>query len=1129
MGAAAQPCQPTVDCPPNPVAPGANITFTVTNPCLQGNLVYQLQSGGQILGSSDNGIFVIDQVGCEDAGVYTIHISNGINMVTAQCEVIVGPCDEGEPLEGESGEGESPEGEVWEGPCKVWTNAQDFEEGYSFNLDPVDSDDDFCLQLAESTKAWPYIAIANSGRDTVARANINTGDVVGEYLTRPNGMSGNPSRTTVDAYGNAWVGNRDELSGSMGSVTRIGLLVGGTRVDSGGNPDPNGDYVQSPSYCTCEDRDFDGLIKTSKGYPWVTGTADWVPSSLPWSNIGSADTNGGVSTAEDECITAYVRVAGTRVRFIAVDPFGDVWTGSATDRLFQKINSSTAMAVTSSIFNSICGGYGGLVDGNNVIWSANWDPGNGSGFMRYDVNLTSSPLTCISNIQNYGVAIDPNTCHIWTTSAYYDNNLREVDQAGNLLNVYDHFGAPSPVDLTRGVVISNGNVWVAHGNSNTIGRVTTGGVFLGNVPVGSLPTGVAVDTNGKIWSTNLGSNNATRIDPSTTPGTVDLTVDLGFGASPYNYSDMTGSVLLQAVAPQGSWTTTFDSGTLGYTWSTLSWLAYQDPGTTITVKVRAADTPNPAGPWTVISNNIPFTGVAGRYIQIQVTLTRPPYCYGKAQVKLCDLKLCGKPGCMDLSLLDKKCDPLTGNVTATLQVTNNSGMPASTVLLTPQSPGVSILPNIIQTPIPMGATVPVTVTVSGAIPGQLTCFTVTLLDRNKMECCSQTVCIRLDCEGCVEFLNEKIVCDPDNPGTFLYTFQVKNRSADELHHLYFFAPPGTSMTPYVNLLPPLGASMLSAPVTVPISTDLKPGSLLCFDFIAYDRFLNSCCEGSHCIRVPDCTSTGEGEGENEGEREGEGEGPCLSNADCDDGTPCTEDFCDPATGGCIHIPVTGCEGEGEPAEGEGENLPEGEGEVLTEGEGEVRPEGEGEVLTEGEGEGLPEGEGEVLTEGEGEGLFEGEGEVSFEGEKPCLSNADCDDKDPCTEDFCDPATGGCLHIPVAGCEGEGEPREGEPHEGEKPCLSDADCDDGDPCTEDFCTPSTGECSHILLTNCEGEGEVLEGEKQEGEPGTGGCESGFNGCNSNTQEKSAPISFGDYLLIGVSLMVLLSLAAFTQRP
>ena len=74
-----------------------------------------------------------------------------------------------------------------------------------------------------------HIWVALSGRDGTVRINTNidpttvgNGDtilttteaggtaVLGEYLTHPNGMSGNPSRTTVDANGDVWVGNRNE-------------------------------------------------------------------------------------------------------------------------------------------------------------------------------------------------------------------------------------------------------------------------------------------------------------------------------------------------------------------------------------------------------------------------------------------------------------------------------------------------------------------------------------------------------------------------------------------------------------------------------------------------------------------------------------------------------------------------------------------------------------------------------------------------------------------------------------------------------------------------------------------------------------------------------------------------------
>lgn len=55
-----------------------------------------------------------------------------------------------------------------------------------------------------------------------------------------------------------------------------------------------------------------------------------------------------------------------------------------------------------------------------------------------------------------------------------------------------------------------------------------------------------------------------------------------------------------------------------------------------------------------------------------------------------------------------------------------------------------------------------------------------------------------------------------------------------------------------------------------------------------------------------------------------------------------------------------------PGEGEGEPLPEDEGEVPVEGEGEAFVEGESEVQPEGEDEAPIEGEGEILPEGKGE-------------------------------------------------------------------------------------------------------------------------------------------------------------------
>ena len=104
--------------------------------------------------------------------------------------------------------------------------------------------------------------------------------------------------------------------------------------------------------------------------------------------------------------------------------------------------------------------------------------------------------------------------------------------------------------------------------ANTVARLRNDGTLVTTVPVGNTPTGVAVDAAGKVWVTNYGSSNAMRIDPAT--NSVDLTVSLGSGATPYTYSDMTGSVILGS-PPRGKWIVVHDSGAAGTAWGTVSW------------------------------------------------------------------------------------------------------------------------------------------------------------------------------------------------------------------------------------------------------------------------------------------------------------------------------------------------------------------------------------------------------------------------------------------------------------------------------------------------------------------------------------------------------------------------------
>jgi hypothetical protein len=86
------------------------------------------------------------------------------------------------------------------------------------------------------------------------------------------------------------------------------------QADGSFSADPSGQYLRGPfAYCTCVDRDGDGLIRTS------TGLGD----ILPWGNDFGVDDAGGVSTAEDECILNYTRIVAVGARTIAIDANND--------------------------------------------------------------------------------------------------------------------------------------------------------------------------------------------------------------------------------------------------------------------------------------------------------------------------------------------------------------------------------------------------------------------------------------------------------------------------------------------------------------------------------------------------------------------------------------------------------------------------------------------------------------------------------------------------------------------------------------------------------------------------------------------------------------------------------------
>ncbi len=196
--------------------------------------------------------------------------------------------------------------------------------------------------------------------------------------------------------------------------------------------------------------------------------------------------------------------------------------------------------------------------------------------------------------------------------------------------------------------------------------------------------------------------------------------------------------------------------------------------------------------------------------------------------------------------------------------------------------------------------------------------------------------------------------------------------------------------------------------------------------------------------------------------------------DCDDRQPCTVDSCDAETG-CMNRPSDGpcddgnaCTTEDSCVEGRCVGGPPPDCDDQNDCTADPCDISSGCVHEAVEG---PCEDGDRCTEAD-----------TCEGRRCVAGNTvDCDDRDPCTIDGCDPETG-CTHAPSdVGCE-DGDPcTSGDTCVGGK-CVGGepTDCDDGKPCTDDDCDPGIG-CTH----------EERSGDCEDGEPCTDGdqCEGG----------------------------------------
>jgi hypothetical protein len=507
---------------------------------------------------------------------------------------------------------------------KVYTTNADFDEGSYIHAGHHVQDQ---LQLVDTPRPLKYLWVAVSGKGTIVKIDTETGDVLGEYWSSPAGQPKNPSRTTVEHSGGVWASNRDG-----NSVLHIGLL------ENGG----------------CVDRDGDLVIETSTGLHDI----------LPWTNAGGTDTDGGVATAQDECIRHYTRVSSSGTRHVSVDANNDVWVSGTGGRIFDLLDGDTGLIdVVRGPEGPVVGpleaygGYGGLIDHNGVLWSASGSAGPSGperSLLRWDPWLPNGDPNPLSgpngypddstrwmgyNHDSYGLCMDSQS-NVWNTSVRSDQ-IRKFSPDGLMVLGPVSAGNPQPngtVTAQGCVVGDEDHVWVAHSYYHrTVGHLLPDGTWLGNVTVASDaalysgPTGLAVDQDGKIWATNYNDHTVVCIDPDLGPlGTDGITsvgalcenippVDLGYQL--YNYSDETGSTLT-GLPQNGTWEVVYDSDHQDVTWGFVTWNAYvPDTGALTVFAASSVDGENFSSPQEV-QYGVDLTVPDGQYLKVTVRFTR---------------------------------------------------------------------------------------------------------------------------------------------------------------------------------------------------------------------------------------------------------------------------------------------------------------------------------------------------------------------------------------------------------------------------------------------------------------------------------------------------------------------------
>ena len=473
---------------------------------------------------------------------------------------------------------------------RTYTLDADFDEGTLVGVEHETVHDQ--LQLNKTATTLPFIWVPNQ-EGTVSKIDTETGDELGRYRISPPGLgSTEPSRTTVDLEGNCWVGVRN-----AGTVVKIGLFEAGNWVDRNGN-----------GVCdTSQDTNGNGDITGSEILDWGTDECVlheiFLKPGVETTRI-PGDTSSGSSDYDKDH-------ESTSPRALAIDADNNLWTARYDPAKYFYVDDTGAILRSVDIeshFGSD-GPYGAVIDGNGILWTS----GQGTNkLVRLNPSDDSTSELQLGHF-SYGMGLDDSN-HLFV-SGWTNQKLSRIDVTTGTKD----WTKTGPYEARGVACTGDGDVWVASTSEGKVYRYDNDGNSKADISVGNGPTGVAVDSNGKVWSCNLYDSDVKRINPAS--NLVDLSKSVAGSTGHYSYSDMTGIIARSITTKIGIWTVDFDSEETDMRWGTVSWNSDEPAGTSVIVKVRSSNNQATWSSWETASNGVTLSSTPdGRYLQIETTL-----------------------------------------------------------------------------------------------------------------------------------------------------------------------------------------------------------------------------------------------------------------------------------------------------------------------------------------------------------------------------------------------------------------------------------------------------------------------------------------------------------------------------